>query len=573
MCRSDVLHDSDAVRTEAPAGVGYTEWEYEWTTTSSHFQNTVNTGLSLQFSSIWVISATVYSGGNYRCQGKHNMGLYSTEWSDPITLTLSAHRPKAELRADVRDFPAGGSVTLTCSVKPSSSGWKYFWYRGEKTSEPLPTQDAVFLSDGQIRVSQGGLYRCRGGRGDPVYYTEYSYSIRINKMIPNRAIVTLQPIWPQIFSGETFTVRCEIEGGRDTKWTYEWTPAKLNTPPTNSEYRISRATESHSGDYRCKGRRDSYSSTRWSDVITVTVSDKPQPVLTVSPSWLSPADSVTLNCSVKDPSAGWTFYWYKAVPKLADNSYSDELLPGNSSGTEQDSYIVHGQTHTAGYKCRAARGAPVYYTQYSEPKFVWSGDGDIILVSPVRPVTEGDSVSLSCKLRTEELVSDVFFYRNGELIQNDTRRELNISAVSKSDEGFYKCQHSGKTSPQSWMSVKAVTRPESSSFPVPFIVGLVCGIVLIILLLLLYRCRQSKGQSSLTAPIGAPPQITWSTRMRLNVLNTPLFFMVILVSMKQSKALKTLKTMILVSMKQSKALKTLKTRSIMNQRRALFTLM
>ncbi|XP_071314965.1 low affinity immunoglobulin gamma Fc region receptor II-like [Trachinotus anak] len=117
----------------------------------------------------------------------------------------------------------------------------------------------------------------------------------------------------------------------------------------------------------------------------------------------------------------------------------------------------------------------------------------VILVSPVRPVTEGESVTLGCRFRTEEKLSSVFFYHNDKLIQNDTRTELNISAVSKSDEGFYKCQSSGKVSPQSWMSVKvAVPRPGSSSFPVWPILGLVCGIVLIVLLLLLYRCRQSK---------------------------------------------------------------------------------
>ncbi|XP_047425170.1 high affinity immunoglobulin gamma Fc receptor I-like [Mugil cephalus] len=78
---------------------------------------------------------------------------------------------------------------------------------------------------------------------------------------------------------------------------------------------------------------------------------------------------------------------------------------------------------------------------------------DIILVSPVHPVTEGDSVSLGCKLKTQNVLSTVFFYHNDKLIQNDTREELNISAVSKSDEGFYKCQSSGKQSPQSWVAV------------------------------------------------------------------------------------------------------------------------
>uniref|UniRef100_A0AAQ4QCX8 Ig-like domain-containing protein n=2 Tax=Gasterosteus aculeatus aculeatus TaxID=481459 RepID=A0AAQ4QCX8_GASAC len=275
--------------------------------------------------------------------------------------------------------------------------------------------------------------------------------------------------------------------------------------------------------------------------------DVPQPVLTVSPSWTSPGDSVTLTCSVEPPSAGWRFFWYKAVPDMSStyNYYTFKLLAGGTTGTEQDSYILHGQTHTAGYKCRAGRGDPVSYTQYSGVKFVWSGGvnpaasltvsphrlqhfsteslslicegnstewrvmkvdedgyvsscsywgemtgstcnttrassgvywcesetqfsnaanitihrGDVILVSPVRPVTEGHSVTLGCKLRTENLLYNVDFYKNNTLIPNPARGELLISAVTKSDEGFYKCR--GRKSPQgletsaeSWLSVK-----------------------------------------------------------------------------------------------------------------------
>ncbi|XP_077942269.1 uncharacterized protein LOC144386182 [Gasterosteus aculeatus] len=100
----------------------------------------------------------------------------------------------------------------------------------------------------------------------------------------------------------------------------------------------------------------------------------PHPVLTVSPSWTSPGDSVTLTCRVEPQSAGWRFFWYKAAPKLSstDNSYTSKLLAGGTTGTEQDSYILHGQTHTAGYVCRAGRGDPVSYTR-SYVKFVWSG--------------------------------------------------------------------------------------------------------------------------------------------------------------------------------------------------------
>ncbi|XP_078132509.1 Fc receptor-like protein 5 isoform X2 [Sander vitreus] len=515
-------------------------------------------------------------GSSYTCK-------FEDKESEPIKLKMEP-QPKAQLSK----VSAGGSVTLTCSVNPSSSsssssssGWKYLWYRGEKTSEPLTTPDAVLLSNETISVSVVGVYWCRGGRGEPVYYTEYS-----DPVVTYRAVVTLQPNWPEIYSGETISLTCDIEEGGDTQWEYEWLQSSFTQK--QKEYMIKYALSSHSGDYRCLGRlKGEQSSTEWSDAFTLRVSyNKPQPVLTVSPSWLSPGASVTLNCSVKDPSAGWRFYWYKAVPRLSDISYSYDLLPGSTNGTEQDSYIVDGQTHTAGYVCRAARGDPVFHTHYSEPKFVWSGDvhpavsltvspdrsqhfnkeslslscegnstewrvkmftepstvhhcssfgktngftcnidrswisgvywcesetgqisnavnitqqyGGIILVSPVLPVAEGHSVTLGCKLKTENVVYNVDFYKNDKLIQNNTRGELTISAVSKSDEGFYKCEVNkspgwrSQTSKESWMSVKSSRPEEISPFPVLLIVGLVGGVLLILLLLFfLYRYRKS----------------------------------------------------------------------------------
>uniref|UniRef100_A0A7N6A6R8 Ig-like domain-containing protein n=1 Tax=Anabas testudineus TaxID=64144 RepID=A0A7N6A6R8_ANATE len=394
--------------------------------------------------------------------------------------------------------------------------------------------------------------------------------------------VTLQPDWSQIFSGEKITVRCEIQGGGDTEWDYEWKTPQSTSHQTHVNYWTLSVSESSSGNYMCRGRnrRDSYSSTQWSKTITLTVSDKPQSVLTVSPSWLNPGASVTLKCEVEHPSSGWRFYWYKTVPKLSDRLYTYELLPGSDSGTEEDSYMVHGQTHTAGYVCRAGRGEPVHnmcvYNMFCVSDFppsasltvspdrvqhftsdsvslscegnstewrvrrfpedsylslcsdwgtmtgstcnisglnssavYWceSGSGqftnsvnitghNMILMSPVRPVTEGQSVSLGCRLKTgQKLSNNVFFYQNDKLLQTDTRVELIISAVSKSHEGFYKCQHSGKESPQSWMTVKISAGHEI--FPWSLTIGLVCGVlslVLLVLLLLLCRFRRSKRE-------------------------------------------------------------------------------
>uniref|UniRef100_A0A3P9CZI2 Ig-like domain-containing protein n=1 Tax=Maylandia zebra TaxID=106582 RepID=A0A3P9CZI2_9CICH len=434
------------VRCEIQGGEG-AQWTYEWRAAKLNTPPTSN--------EYRIIRATESDSGGYSCRGRRD--YFFSEWSDIITLTVS-YKPKAKLRADNTAVPVGGSVTLTCSVNPSSSsGWKYYWYRDEKSSEALTTQDAVFHSNGQISVSQEGLYRCRGGRGNPVYYTE-------DITASNRPVVTLYPNWSEIYRGETITVRCEIHGG-DTEWDYEWETNSMIKAPNQNEYRIRSASSSNSGNYRCKGRMKSsqHETTEWSDSVTLTVSDNVHSAasLTVSPDRVQhfTSDSVSLTCE------GNFTEW--RVRKFSE----DGRLSVCRRMTGSTCDINTSKSDTAVYWCESGSGefsSAVNITVQND------GNGPI-LVSPVHPVTEGASVSLSCSLRTQKILSNVFFYHNDKLIQNDPRGELKISAVSKSDEGFYKCQYSGRESAQSWMSVKVS--------------------LIIILLLLLHRCRQSKCKS------------------------------------------------------------------------------
>ncbi|XP_071314968.1 low affinity immunoglobulin gamma Fc region receptor II-like [Trachinotus anak] len=240
-----------------------------------------------------------------------------------------------------------------------------------------------------------------------------------SSVFSNKVTVTLQPNWPLIYRGEKITVRCEIQGGGDTEWTYEWRTPSSHTPPSHSEYRISSVTLSHSGSYWCRGRKDLFSSTEWSDVIRLTVSsDKPRASLTADTTVIPAGGRVTLTCSV-DPSSGWKYDWYR------DNKLSEPL------NTHDADFHTTGQISVSQggvYSCRGGRGDPVYYTEKSQ--------------------------------------------------------EVRIDAIG------------------------------DSSFPVWLIVGLVCGIVLIVLLLLLYRCRQSMGDISLDAEDaenGEPQDVTYSS--------------------------------------------------------------
>uniref|UniRef100_A0A3Q3A2V1 Ig-like domain-containing protein n=1 Tax=Kryptolebias marmoratus TaxID=37003 RepID=A0A3Q3A2V1_KRYMA len=72
---------------------------------------------------------------------------------------------------------------------------------------------------------------------------------------------------------ETVTLSCQIQGGGETQWTYVWRQNWLKIPPTSSEYRINKVTESHSGEYRCRGRTN-YLSTQGDPVFYTEISNE-----------------------------------------------------------------------------------------------------------------------------------------------------------------------------------------------------------------------------------------------------------------------------------------------------------
>uniref|UniRef100_A0A3B4GFH6 Ig-like domain-containing protein n=1 Tax=Pundamilia nyererei TaxID=303518 RepID=A0A3B4GFH6_9CICH len=215
-------------------------------------------------------------------------------------------------------IPAGGSVTLSCSVE-GSAGWKFDWFRHDSQFSGAQKIGAG-TSKHTISISEGGIYYCIGRRGDPVFYTEYSAAVTIQKQREGEIVLKFS------------------EDGR-----------------------------------------------LYSDCRRMTGS----------------------TCDINTSKSDTAVYWCE--------SGSGEFSSAVNITVQND------------------------------------GNGPI-LVSPVHPVTEGASVSLSCSLRTQKILSNVFFYHNDKLIENDPRGELKISAVSKSDEGFYKCQYSGRESAQSWIT-------------------------------------------------------------------------------------------------------------------------
>uniref|UniRef100_A0A3Q2TWE0 Ig-like domain-containing protein n=1 Tax=Fundulus heteroclitus TaxID=8078 RepID=A0A3Q2TWE0_FUNHE len=113
----------------------------------------------------------------------HSSGLFLCQLVFMFTFTSTADKPRATLTPVRTVLPAGGSVALICSVS-RSVGWKFNWFRQESVSSPaqlIRTNEP----DGVLRVSEGGVYSCRGGRGDPAFYTETSTEVNPDPLWSN----------------------------------------------------------------------------------------------------------------------------------------------------------------------------------------------------------------------------------------------------------------------------------------------------------------------------------------------------------------------------------------------------
>ena len=65
-----------------------------------------------------------------------------------------------------------------------------------------------------------------------------------------KATVTLKSNWTEFFSGEKFSLRCDIKSGESSDWEYSWFSNGVSKPEKEHEI-----NPSQSGNYTCKGQR------------------------------------------------------------------------------------------------------------------------------------------------------------------------------------------------------------------------------------------------------------------------------------------------------------------------------
>ncbi|XP_036416454.1 Fc receptor-like protein 5 [Colossoma macropomum] len=506
-------------------------------------------------------------------QTEHAQVLFSDLLVDFYSLTVQPDQPQ---------IFTGENVTLTCDLPGENATNRTYCWMSDNTSPHLSDEKYHIKKD--IKAHQSSKYKCHGHRNHE--QSDWSNEATLTVIERPKASLILVPTG-QMFTGEKVTLRCDIQGHTDTEWSYSWykdgdSNLLVYSSDNKKEYSFS-VVESDSGKYTYRGERRSDSQiSEVSDAVTLTVSDRAQAVLRVSPqSWLTEGDSVTLSCEVRGSSTGWTFSLYRnkdvllsdssrgaggsytlspatlthvispnkqphvdlsllthhhhcvsplallmVSPSRTQHFITDSLSlrcveQSDSTGWRVGRYThsekvsdcssgwgsVTGSTcsissintsHTGVYWCESESG------ESSSPVNITVHNNNVILDSPVHPVTEGDPLTLHCLYRhTKPSNLTAEFYKDGSLLQTQTTGEMTIHTVSKSDEGLYHCKHPERgESPQSWISVRGVSK-SGASFSVFSLLSSLMAVspYLLVSIVLGFKCYRARGKNSFSVTV------------------------------------------------------------------------
>ncbi|XP_051985491.1 basement membrane-specific heparan sulfate proteoglycan core protein-like [Xyrauchen texanus] len=400
----------------------HTEWRYSWIKDDS--VNPVST------ERVYRITSDKSHSGKYSCRGEKIRDSQRSDISDAVTLTVSDSKLNPELTSDTAGAAlTGNTVTLICNVT-QTAGWDFYWYKHTQNSEKNKTETNSYRVHIDS-VSDGGQYWCRAGRGEPVYYTNYSDALWVNVTERQKPEVSVNPDH-HVFRGETVTLTCDIQTQTHTEWRYSWIKDDSLNPVSTERLHKIISDKSHSGKYSCRGEKISDSQrSDISDAVTLTVSDKPTPAVIVSPqSSVFTGDTVTLSCKFTH-STGWTIHWNKD-----SNSESSD-----AAGTKT---IRSVKVSDGGqYRCRAQRGN--YSTQFSNTVQVTVEERPKpeVRVNPDHHVFRGETVTLTCDIQTQTHTEWRYSWiKDGtiNILNQFTKQECEISRVEFSHQGKYSCR-------------------------------------------------------------------------------------------------------------------------------------
>ncbi|XP_067221420.1 immunoglobulin superfamily member 1-like [Chanodichthys erythropterus] len=403
---------------------GVTSWWYYWYKGGSDFTSTEQQELTFR-------SVSESDAGKYSCFGLERGGSRRSHRSDKVTLTVSDF-PKPTLTVEPQSSVfTGESVTLRCAIDGVTS-WRYIWYKGVSFMDSTELQEHTFSS---VSESDAGKYSCEGEeKGGSRRRSQRSDEVTLTVSNPPKPSLTVDP-QSSVFTGESVTLRCDIDAEVVTSWRYIWYEGGSSMDSTElQELTFRSVSESDAGKYSCEGeeRGGSQRRSQRSDEVTLTVSNPPKPALTVEPqSSVFTGDKVTLRCDIyAEGVTRWRYFWYEGGSDFTSTEQQEHTFRSVSK-LDAGKYSCEGEER--GGSRRSHRSDEVTLTVSKRPKAKVS-------IKPDHHVFRVETVTLRCDIDAEGVTSWRYnWYKGGSTRVFSELQELTFRSVSESDAGKYSC--------------------------------------------------------------------------------------------------------------------------------------
>ncbi|KAM6949216.1 Fc receptor-like protein 5, partial [Aplochiton taeniatus] len=354
----------------------------------------------------------------------------------------SKRRASLSISPDRSQFIKYESVSLSCEEQQgSSTGWRVKRYSaiggapgcgdGDGKGNVWGKAEGSSCTISYVYPQHSGEYWCESDSGER--------STAVNITVTDGAVILESPVLP-VMEGEAVTLRCRYQTTPSNLSADFYKDGSLNRTESTREMTIPAVSKSDEGLYKCNNSDLGESPQSWLVVRDGAVILE-SPVLPVME-----GEAVTLRCRYQTTPSNLSADFYKDGSLIRTKSTREMTIPAVSKSDE------------GLYKCNNSELGE------SPQSWLVVRAGAVILESPVLPVTEGEAVTLRCRYQTTPSNLTTDFYKDGSLIRTESTREMTIPAVSKSDEGLYKCHNSDLgDSPQSWLVVRDLSPPASLS--------------------------------------------------------------------------------------------------------------
>ncbi|XP_026117867.1 sialoadhesin-like [Carassius auratus] len=302
--------------------------------------------------------------------------------------------------------------------------------------------------------------------------------------------LTVTPDSP-VFTGERVILKCVIESYRDwtlrnymiddrtpewryyRDWRYVWYKGSVKLQSISrytvntDTLTIKAVTTSDEGQYTCRGRRDKRPNSSQSSSVSLTVMERPEAVVKVSPDQrVFRGETVTLTCVIqRGGDIQWTYSWFKDGSVIRDVTERVFTITSVSDRTE--------------YSCRGERSdSQTSHTSAALTLTVSDLPKTELTVDPKSPVFTGERVSLKCVI--ESYRDWRYEWNKGSVkLQSSERYTVNtdtltIRAVTTSDEGQYTCRGQRDERPNSSQSSSAVSLSVTGEFNIIVLINSLC---------------------------------------------------------------------------------------------------